>query len=61
MNEPEKRLDPRAVPAAVASAVLFVLGILLTYVNTTFGALIVLLGLCGVVWVGLLASRQRGT
>lgn len=52
------KLDPRAVPVAIASAAVIVLGLLLTYANTTFGALIVLLGLCGVVWVGRMAAKQ---
>ena len=54
----ESRLDPRAVPVAVASVAVIVLGILLTYANSTFGAAIVLLGLCGIVWVGRMAMKQ---
>jgi hypothetical protein len=54
----ESRLDPRAVPVAVASVVVILLGIFLTYANTTFGALIVLIGLCGIVWVGSLAVKR---
>ncbi|MBJ7353410.1 MAG: hypothetical protein JHC98_01165 [Thermoleophilaceae bacterium] len=61
MNQDDQKLDPRAVPIAVASAVVIVLGILLTYANTTFGAVIVLLGLCGVVWVAILAARGAPT
>jgi hypothetical protein len=59
-NDPngESRLDPRAVPIAVVSVAVIVLGILLTYVNTTIGAVVVLLGLGGVVWVGAIATRQ---
>ena len=51
-------LDPRAVPVAVASAAVVVLGLFMTYVNTTFGAIIVLIGLCGFVWVGRLAVKR---
>lgn len=54
----ESRLDPRAVPVAVASVAIIVLGVFLTYLNTTFGALIVLVGLGGLVWVGWMAARQ---
>lgn len=54
----ESGLDPRAVPSAIASVVVIVLGILLTYANTTIGAVVVLLGLCGVVWVGWLAAKS---
>ena len=54
----ESGLDPRAVPVAVASLAVIVLGIVLTYANTTFGALIVLLGLFGLVWVGRLAVKR---
>jgi Flp pilus assembly protein TadB len=54
----ESGLDPRAVPVAVASLAVIVLGVVLTYANTTFGALIVLLGLFGLVWVGRLAVKR---
>lgn len=50
-------LDPRAVPVAIASVAVIVLGIFSTYANLTFGALIVLFGLCGVVWVGRMAMN----
>jgi hypothetical protein len=50
-------LDPRAVPVAIASLAIIVLGIFSTYANLTFGALIVLFGLCGVVWVAMMAAR----
>lgn len=50
-------LDPRAVPVAIASVAVIVLGIISTYANLTFGALIVLVGLCGVVWVAMMAAR----
>jgi hypothetical protein len=46
------------VPVAVASLAVIVLGVVLTYANTTFGALIVLLGLFGLVWVGRLAVKR---
>ncbi|MBJ7459405.1 MAG: hypothetical protein JHD02_09490 [Thermoleophilaceae bacterium] len=52
------QLDPRAVPVAIASFVVIVIGILSTYGNLTIGAVIVLLGLCGVVWVGRMAMKQ---
>lgn len=51
-------LDPRAVPVAIASLAVIVLGIFSTYANLTFGALIVLVGLCGVVWVGRMAAKS---
>lgn len=54
----ESGLDPRAVPSAIAAVVVIVLGIFLTYANTTYGAIVVLLGLCGVVWVGWLAAKS---
>lgn len=50
-------LDPRAVPVAIASVAVIVLGIFSTYANLTIGALIVLFGLCGVVWVATMAAR----
>lgn len=54
----EPRLDPRAVPVAVASVVVIVLGMLLTYADTTVGAVVVLFGLIGIGWVGWTASKQ---
>jgi hypothetical protein len=54
----DTELDPRAVPIALVSLAVIILGIVLTYANTTFGALIVLLGLVGIVWVGKLALNQ---
>lgn len=51
-------LDPRAVPVAIASLAIIALGIFSTYANLTFGALIVLFGLCGVVWVGRMAAKS---
>lgn len=51
-------LDPRAVPVAIASVAVIVLGIVSTYANLTIGALIVLLGLTGIVWVGRMASQS---
>jgi Flp pilus assembly protein TadB len=56
-NEGSK-LDPRAVPVAVCSVLVIVLGICLTYANTTFGALVVLFGLFGVVWLVRILLKQ---
>jgi hypothetical protein len=50
-------LDPRAVPVAVASVVVIVLGLAVTYESTPLGALIVLLGLIGIVWVAVLSQK----
>lgn len=54
----ESGLDPRAVPVAIASVAVIVLGVFSTYANLTIGALIVLIGLGGVVWVGRLAANS---
>jgi type IV secretory pathway TrbD component len=51
-------MDERAVPVAVGSVIVIVIGVLLTYSNTTFGALIVLLGLIGLVWLARIVTRQ---
>ena len=55
----ESQLDPRAVPVAVASVAIIVLGVLLTYASTTFGAVTVLVGLAGIVWVAVMAARPN--
>jgi Flp pilus assembly protein TadB len=54
----ESQLDPKAVPVAVCSVLVIVLGICLTYANTTFGALVVLFGLFGIVWLVRLLLKQ---
>jgi Flp pilus assembly protein TadB len=56
----QSQLDPRAVPVAVASVALIVIGIVSTYANLTIGALIALLGVCGIVWVAVLATKSPG-
>lgn len=64
INHPDERppsnVDPKAVPWAVGSVLVIVLGVLATYANTTVGAAIVLLGLIGVVRVAVLAARGVG-
>jgi hypothetical protein len=59
-EDPNQRapMDPRAVPVAVASVALIVLGLFLTYASTTFGALVVLLGLVGVAWLCVLVTSR---
>lgn len=54
----ESNVDPRAVPVLIASVAVIVLGIFTTYANLSIGALIVLFGLCGVVWVGRMAASS---
>ncbi|MBI2692176.1 MAG: hypothetical protein HYX29_09580 [Solirubrobacterales bacterium] len=51
-------LDPRAVPVAIASVAVIVLGIFSTYANLTIGALIALVGLFGIIWVGRMAAKS---
>ncbi|MGK2877128.1 MAG: hypothetical protein ACSLFF_00905 [Solirubrobacterales bacterium] len=55
--DPGSRLDPRAVPVVIASLAVVVLGIFTTYADLTIGAVIVLLGLCGVAWVAQMAAK----
>jgi hypothetical protein len=57
-NTPPTRLKSWVLPLAIASVAVIVLGVIATYANTTFGAAIVLVGLCGVVVVAREASRS---
>lgn len=53
-------LKPWVLPLAIASVAVIVLGVLATYIDTTMGALIVLVGLLGVGWVAREAARSAG-
>lgn len=55
---PPTRLKPWVAPLAVGSVVAIAVGVIATYANLTLGALIVLIGLMGVVIVGYQASRS---
>lgn len=48
------------MPVAVVSILVIAIGVLTTYADTTVGAAVVLLGLCGVVWVGRAAAKAVG-
>lgn len=64
VNHPDERpaanISPKAVPWAVGSVAVIVIGVLATYADTTVGAAIVLVGLIGVVRVAVLAARGVG-
>lgn len=52
------RFKPWVVPLAIASVCVIALGVISTYADLTVGALIVLVGVIGVIVVGYEASRS---
>lgn len=59
-SRPPSKLPPAVMPVAVVSILVIAIGVLTTYADTTVGAAVVLLGLCGVVWVGRAAAKAVG-
>jgi hypothetical protein len=58
--QPPSKLPPAVLPVAVVSILVIAIGVIATYANTTVGAVIVFVGLCGVVWVGRTAAKAVG-